>query len=104
MSLGRRYVVVSVFFSLCADCYQFYIAWVVVAIIWLWISMLIAIFYPIFDGGIEQIRDVYRGLRGRKVVTEAIPRDGKGDTSTSTSAGSISDTNHVGEKQGNKPE
>ena len=81
---------------------KFYIAWVVVGIIWLWISMLIAIFYPIFDGGIQQIRDIYRGLRGHNVVTEAIQGDGKGDASTSPSAGSISDTTRVRETQENK--
>lgn len=33
----------------------FFIAWVVVAIVWMWITMLIAGFYPIIDG-IGQIR------------------------------------------------
>jgi hypothetical protein len=64
--------------------------------------MLIAIFYPIFDGGLQQIRDVYRGLRGHKVVTEAIQGDRKEDAITSFSAGSISDTTRVGETQDNK--
>lgn len=63
--------------------------------------MLVAIFYPIFDGGLEQIRDVYRGLRGHKVVTEgARSKDGKGESS-SPSAGSISDVTQTGESQGN---
>lgn len=31
---------------------QFYSAWVVVAIIWLWGAILIATFYPLLDGGI----------------------------------------------------
>ena len=79
---------------------KFYIAWVVVGIIWLWLSMLVAIFYPIFDGGIQQIRDVYRGLKGNKVVTEAVRgNEGKGDSSISPSAGSLSDTTHVGDAQ-----
>ncbi|KAJ5138301.1 uncharacterized protein N7515_003149 [Penicillium bovifimosum] len=74
---------------------KFFIAWVVVAIIWLWLSMLVAIFYPIFDGGIQQMRDVYRGLRGQKV-------DGaRGDASPSD--GSISDATRTGEIQENKP-
>ncbi|GMG51203.1 unnamed protein product [Aspergillus oryzae var. brunneus] len=63
----------------------FFSAWVVVAIIWLWVTMLVAIFYPIFDGGIQQITQVYRGLcvgNGRK---EAV-----GDESSSSP--SISDT------------
>ncbi|KAJ5206392.1 Sodium/solute symporter [Penicillium cf. griseofulvum] len=81
---------------------KFYIAWVVVAIIWLWLSMLVAIFYPIFDGGLEQIRDVYRGLRGRKVVTKSgRSKDGKAESS-SPSAGSISDATATGGSLVNK--
>lgn len=64
--------------------------------------MLIAIFYPIFDGGIQQIGAVYRGLRGHKVVTEGAQGGGKSDTTASPSAGSISDATHTGETQGNK--
>ncbi|KAJ5505294.1 Sodium/solute symporter [Penicillium expansum] len=77
---------------------KFYIAWVVVAIIWLWLSMLVAIFYPIFDGGIQQIRDVYRGLRGQNIVEGARSKDGKGESS-SPSVGSISDVTHTGDSQ-----
>jgi hypothetical protein len=73
---------------------------VVVAIIWLWLSMLIAIFYPIFDGGLQQMRDVYRGLRGQKIVTEGTRN---GDPNTSPSDGSISDATRIGEIQENKP-
>ncbi|KAL3473886.1 Sodium:solute symporter family-domain-containing protein [Aspergillus californicus] len=43
---------------------KFYVAWVVVAIIWLWATTFVATLYPIFDGGYQQIRQVYRGLRG----------------------------------------
>jgi len=39
---------------------QFFTAWVVVAIIWLWLTMLMVIFYPLIDGGIEQIGLVFR--------------------------------------------
>jgi hypothetical protein len=39
----------------------FFDAWVVVSIIWVWITMLIAGFYPIIDGR-KQIIQVYRGL------------------------------------------
>ncbi|PLB46514.1 Na+/solute symporter [Aspergillus steynii IBT 23096] len=48
----------------------FYTAWVVVAIIWLWGTTLIAIFYPILDGGIQQIAQIYRGLNGRGTWTK----------------------------------
>lgn len=36
----------------------FFIAWIVVAIIWMWITMLIAGFYPIIDG-LGQIRSFF---------------------------------------------
>ena len=42
---------------------KFYSAWVVVGIIWLWATMLVATFYPIFDGGIQQIGQVWRGWK-----------------------------------------
>ncbi|OGE55829.1 hypothetical protein PENARI_c004G00772 [Penicillium arizonense] len=78
---------------------RFYTAWVVVAIIWLWLSMLVAIFYPIFDGGIQQIRDVYRGLRGRDNIAGTVASQEKGGTSASPSAGSISDATRTGDVQ-----
>ncbi|KAJ6068472.1 hypothetical protein N7499_010359 [Penicillium canescens] len=78
---------------------RFYTAWVVVGIIWLWLSMLVAIFYPIFDGGIQQIRDVYRGLRGRDNIAGTVPSQEKGGTSASPSAGSISDATRTGDVQ-----
>lgn len=52
--------------------------------------MLIAIFYPILDGGMQQIQEVYRGLTGKNTVHGAE----KGDTSTSPSSlsgGSVSE-------------
>lgn len=60
--------------------------------------MLVAIFYPIFDGGIQQIRDVYRGLRGQNVVEGTRSKDGKGE-SISPSVGSISDVTQTGDPQ-----
>ncbi|KXJ86100.1 Sodium:solute symporter family-domain-containing protein [Microdochium bolleyi] len=41
----------------------FFEAWIVVAIIWVWGTMLVAGFFPIIDGW-SQIKAVYRGLRG----------------------------------------
>ncbi|GAD95708.1 urea active transporter [Paecilomyces variotii No. 5] len=41
----------------------FFAAWVIVAIIWLWLTMLMATFYPLIDGGIQQIGQIIRGLR-----------------------------------------
>lgn len=49
---------------------KFYYAWVVVAIIWLWLTMLVATFYPILDGGIQQIGQIWREWKG-------VPRQGK---------------------------
>ncbi|KAE8420280.1 Sodium:solute symporter family-domain-containing protein [Aspergillus pseudocaelatus] len=72
---GSKYVFGKGFFS----------AWVVVAIIWLWLTMLVAIFYPIFDGGIQQIKQVYQGLRAGNKTKEAVGNE-------SSSSPSISDT------------
>ncbi|KAB8233239.1 sodium:solute symporter family protein [Aspergillus alliaceus] len=59
---GSKYVFGKGFFS----------AWVVVAIIWLWLTMLVAIFYPIFDGGIQQITQVYQGLRQSRTTSKSV--------------------------------
>ncbi|KAL4936219.1 hypothetical protein BDV06DRAFT_205476 [Aspergillus oleicola] len=45
---------------------KFYIAWVIVAIVWLWATLFVATLYPILDGGYQQILQVWRGLRGAK--------------------------------------
>ncbi|KAL4757263.1 sodium:solute symporter family protein [Aspergillus foveolatus] len=63
----------------------FYIAWVVVAIIWLWATTFVATLYPIFDGGYQQILQVYRGLRGRQPSTAIAISEGE------SADGSISD-------------
>ena len=57
--------------------------------------MLVAVFYPLLDGGIQQMAAVYRGLaRRQKFPEEARDANEKGDDSTSPStpsAESISD-------------
>jgi hypothetical protein len=45
------------------------VAWVVVAIIWLWGTMLVAIVYPIVDGGVQQMAQIYRGLTKEEAST-----------------------------------
>ncbi|GAB1192497.1 hypothetical protein APSETT444_001689 [Aspergillus pseudonomiae] len=72
---GSKYVFGKGFFS----------AWVVVAIIWLWLTMLVAIFYPIFDGGIQQIKQVYRGLRAGDETKKGVGNE-------TSSSPSLSDT------------
>ncbi|PQK13243.1 hypothetical protein BB8028_0004g01740 [Beauveria bassiana] len=44
---------------------SFFEAWVVVSIIWVWLTMLIAGFYPLIDGW-GAIRNVFAGLRGSR--------------------------------------
>ncbi|OJI90057.1 hypothetical protein ABZX51_005382 [Aspergillus tubingensis] len=53
----------------------FFTAWVIVGIIWLWITMLVAIFYPLIDGGVQQMMQISRGLRERKnaVTSSSVP-------------------------------
>jgi hypothetical protein len=43
---------------------DFYGAWVIVAIIWLWGTLFIAGFYPLIDGR-QQIIAVFRGVTNR---------------------------------------
>jgi glutathione S-transferase len=45
----------------------FFVAWIVIAIIWVWGTMFVAGFYPIIDGW-PQLKKVYKGLRGRDSV------------------------------------
>lgn len=53
----------------------FFIAWIVIAIIWVWGTMFVAGFYPIIDGW-RQVRDVYRGLRNKApVASESASED-----------------------------
>lgn len=74
---------------------QFFIAWVVVAIIWLWGTMLVAIFYPIVDGGMQQISEVYNGLTGRTGPVDIDYGKEEGDDSTSPSSPAASGTHAV---------
>ncbi|KAJ5082987.1 hypothetical protein N7532_012030 [Penicillium argentinense] len=74
---------------------KFFVAWVVVAVIWLWGTMLIAIFAPLLDGGIQQIVQVYRGLTGKDIPASAISTEEKQGTKTSPFSPSESSVNDV---------
>jgi uncharacterized RDD family membrane protein YckC len=39
---------------------QFFIAWVVISLLWLWFTLVVAIFYPLIDGGLQQIWTIVR--------------------------------------------
>lgn len=43
----------------------FFEAWIIIAIVWVWGTMLVAGFFPVIDGW-KQIQAVYRGLRPSK--------------------------------------
>ncbi|KAL3481699.1 Sodium:solute symporter family-domain-containing protein [Aspergillus californicus] len=34
---------------------SFFIAWVVISLVWLWFTLVVAIFYPLVDGGLQQM-------------------------------------------------
>lgn len=74
---------------------KFFVAWMVVSIIWVWGTMLIATFYPIIDGW-DQISLVCRGISGlgkkkpradsvevveAKEIPESVVKDGSKDGS-----------------------
>lgn len=44
--------------------HQLFTAWVVVALIWLWVTLVIANFYPLFDGGFKMIWAVLTRRQG----------------------------------------
>ncbi|KAI1629485.1 SSS family solute:Na+ symporter [Exophiala viscosa] len=48
----------------------FFTAWVIISLIWLWFTLLVANFYPLIDGGAQQIWIVLRGKKGVKASTE----------------------------------
>lgn len=48
---------------------DFFVAWIVIAIIWVWCTMLIDGFYPIIDGR-KQLLLVYHGLTGKKKAND----------------------------------
>lgn len=62
----------------------------VVGIIWLWATLFVATLYPIFDGGWQQIVQVYRGLRGQNLKTVISSGKSK-DEGEAPSDGSVSD-------------
>lgn len=62
---------------------SFFVAWIVIAIIWVWGTMFVAGFYPIIDGW-PQLKTVYRGLRGRGPVEgepEEVAQNAQSDSS-----------------------
>ncbi|KAG7104308.1 urea active transporter 1 like protein [Verticillium longisporum] len=54
---------------------SFFVAWLVLAIIWVWITMFVAGFFPIIDGR-KQILDVIQTLRGRSKKPETSESEG----------------------------
>jgi hypothetical protein len=81
------------------------VAWLVVGIIWLWGTMLMATFYPLIDGGIEQISQVYRGLFGKKGSNDnvihyagsSVIQSAKDETTagSSSAASTVGEVNHA---------
>ncbi|KAL3417528.1 urea active transporter [Phlyctema vagabunda] len=72
---------------------NFYSAWLVISIIWLWGTLLIAGFYPIIDGR-HQIFNIFKALR--KGNNSKVHSDGSGVISNSdASPSSVSSKEHV---------
>jgi hypothetical protein len=52
--------------------WQFFIAWVVISLLWLWFTLVVAIFYPLVDGGLQQMWAVLKRKRtGEDVIERA---------------------------------
>ncbi|KAF2638816.1 SSS family solute:Na+ symporter [Massarina eburnea CBS 473.64] len=60
----------------------FFTAWIVISLIWIWFTLLVANFYPLYDGGLRQIWTVIRGSKGN---AENSPEE-VADSSASSSA------------------
>jgi hypothetical protein len=56
----------------------------VVAIIWLWGTLFVAGFYPIIDGGYDQVKAVYRALKAHRKASN----NGQVQSSTPSSTAS----------------
>lgn len=59
--------------------YQFFSAWVVISVIWLWCTLLVVGFYPIIDGR-DQFKAVYRFFNN---VRRGQQKDSPGEGSSS---------------------
>lgn len=53
---------------------RFFVAWVVISIIWVWLTMIVAGFFPIIDGW-GQVALVFRGLLRKKEDVSASASD-----------------------------
>jgi hypothetical protein len=49
-------------------------AWIVVGLIWLWVTLIIANFLPLTDGGLVQIWAVLKNLVGRTTLKIPAPQ------------------------------
>lgn len=61
----------------------FFVAWLIISIIWVWGTMIVAGFFPIIDGW-RQLRQVYLGIRGG--VIEGAKEEGPAETPQSNSS------------------
>lgn len=62
----------------------------------MWLTMLMVTFYPLLDGGVQQIREVFRGLRNSGVKRA-------GSDGYSTQQGSTKDVKDPGIQSGEVP-
>lgn len=75
---------------------QFYSAWLVIAIIWLWGTLLVAGFYPIIDGGYQQTMAICRAWRsGAKPPKPEPKREDPNLTPTSIASATNVDEVHI---------
>jgi hypothetical protein len=57
---------------------QFFIAWIVISLIWLWFTLVVAIFYPLIDGGLQQMWTVIK----MKCLSHKVPGSEMTNSST----------------------
>ncbi len=72
---------------------QLFVAWVVVSFIWLWVTLCIANFYPLVDGGFQKIWQVVN----RRQPAEGPPSGESTGTSTPSTDGPAAGDKALGE-------
>lgn len=72
-----------------------FVAWMVVAFIYPWFTLLVGNFYALFDGGFQQIWTVIRGARGIKPTSQIETESPSSEESSGETKGGVVETKAV---------
>jgi hypothetical protein len=74
---------------------RLFVAWMVVAFIYLWFTLLVGNFYVLFDGGFQQIWTVILGARGIKSTSQIEAEPPSSEESSGETKGGVVETKAV---------